>query len=367
MSVEMRRPPATCPAIAATGRATLAAVVLNYNYAEYLPQAIDSLLAQTVAFDEIVVVNDGSTDDSMAVLERYRESVTVIDIANRGQLGACRAGLDAVGSDYVYFLDADDYASEHLVAGVSDALAGGPVKVQFQMRAVSPVVDLPGTPFPVFPAPYEAREMREDNASLGFYICPPTSGNIFRRAEFAAMPLAEMDQRESPDGPITLVLPYLGEVATIPEPLAYYRMHGRNRSQGTFEAPAIQAEIDWFERRWRETWKLLGQPGDEQVSNASLYVVERRMMIAALENRHRATAVLVARFVRGLLRSHTPRRRVVMLAAWALCLVIPSGRLRRSSVRSKRAPLTRTGGIQRLVAVLLVGRAKVRRTSEEPA
>lgn len=367
MSVEMDGQPVTRPAIAATGRKTLAAVVLNYNYAEYLPQAIDSLLAQTVDFDEIVVVNDGSTDDSMTVLERYRDSVTVIDIANRGQLGACRAGLAAVGSDYVYFLDADDYASEHLVVGVTGALAGGPVKVQFQMRAVSPVVDLPGTPFPAFPASYGAREMREDNASLGFYICPPTSGNIFRRAELVAMPLEEMDQRESPDGPVTLVLPYLGEVATIPEPLGYYRMHGRNRSQGTFEVPAVQAEIDWFERRWRETWNLLGQPGDDRVLSGSLYVVERRMMIAALENRHRATAVLVARFVRGLLRSHTPRRRVVMLTAWALGLAIPSGRLRQSSVRSKRAPLTRTGGIQRMVAVLLGGRGRLPRTREEPA
>lgn len=340
---------------ASTTPPTLAAVVVNYNYARYLPEAIDSLLSQTVAFDEIVVVNDGSTDESMTVLERYLGSVTVIDIANRGQLGACLVGLDAVVSDYVYFLDADDYVSEHLVAKVAPALVTGPTKVQFQLRPVSPVVDLPGTPYPVYPRSYRTCDMREDNVSLGFYICPPTSGNVYRRADLSRLPLGYLEQRDFVDGPLTLALPYVGDIETIREPLAYYRMHGGNHSQGTFTVPALQAEIDWFARRWQETWQLVGQPDDHRMPRASLYVIERRLMIAALENRHLATAVLVVRFVRALLRSHTPGRRAAMLIVWALGLLVPVGRVRRASVRSRRAPLTRTRSARRLVAALLGG------------
>ena len=72
---------------------TIAAVIPNYNYARFLPYALDSVLAQTSPFDEIIVVDDGSIDNSLEVLARYDGRIKVISIPNGGQLGAVRAGI----------------------------------------------------------------------------------------------------------------------------------------------------------------------------------------------------------------------------------------------------------------------------------
>src|ERR1700746_2098930 len=101
---------------------TIAAVVVNYNYAQFVADAIDSVLAQTLPFDKIVVVNDGSTDASMSVIETYAGRATIIDKPNGGQLHAVLAGVRSCDTDYVYVLDADDYIAAHFNAAVQPLL-----------------------------------------------------------------------------------------------------------------------------------------------------------------------------------------------------------------------------------------------------
>lgn len=86
-------------------------VVTNYNYREFVAEAVDGALAQTRAPLEVIVVDDGSTDGSADYLrERYGDDarVTLICGANGGQLVAFQRGLAAVHGDLVCFLDADD-------------------------------------------------------------------------------------------------------------------------------------------------------------------------------------------------------------------------------------------------------------------
>jgi glycosyltransferase involved in cell wall biosynthesis len=83
-------------------------VVATFNHARFLPAALDSALAQTLAGVEVIVVDDGSTDDTPAVLSRYARRVRVIRQANRGLASARNAGLAAARGTYVSFLDADD-------------------------------------------------------------------------------------------------------------------------------------------------------------------------------------------------------------------------------------------------------------------
>ena len=92
-------------------RPQLSIVINNYNYARFLPEALDNALAQAVAGDEILVVDDGSTDDSAAVLEGYarERGVRVIAQANSGQLPAVRRGLREARGDVAVLLDSDDY------------------------------------------------------------------------------------------------------------------------------------------------------------------------------------------------------------------------------------------------------------------
>jgi len=90
---------------------SLSIVVNNYNYARYLEQALDSALRQLCPADELIVVDDGSTDESRAILARYRQThnLVLIEQENQGQMKAVRAGLNAANKDIVALLDSDDY------------------------------------------------------------------------------------------------------------------------------------------------------------------------------------------------------------------------------------------------------------------
>ncbi len=83
-------------------------IIPNYNYADFLPLAIDSLLAQSVAVDEIIVVDDGSTDHSRKVIEGYGDAVIGVFQDNQGQASALNAGFERSTGDIVFILDADD-------------------------------------------------------------------------------------------------------------------------------------------------------------------------------------------------------------------------------------------------------------------
>src|SRR5262245_23561615 len=83
-------------------------VINNYNYGRFLAGAIDSALGQTYAGTEVVVVDDGSTDESREVLARYAGRVVPVLQANGGQAAAFNAGFAACAGQVVLFLDADD-------------------------------------------------------------------------------------------------------------------------------------------------------------------------------------------------------------------------------------------------------------------
>ena len=96
---------------------SISVVVNNYNYASYLVQAVDSALHQLTEGDEIIVVDDGSTDESRQLLEDYqgRERCRVLLKENGGQIDAVRAGIELAGGDIVMLLDSDDlYLPGHL-------------------------------------------------------------------------------------------------------------------------------------------------------------------------------------------------------------------------------------------------------------
>lgn len=90
---------------------TFSVVVTNYNYREFVAEAVDGALAQTRAPHEVIVVDDGSTDGSPDYLrERYGHDprVKLLCGENGGQLAAFQRGLAAVEGELVCFLDADD-------------------------------------------------------------------------------------------------------------------------------------------------------------------------------------------------------------------------------------------------------------------
>jgi glycosyltransferase involved in cell wall biosynthesis len=87
---------------------SVSVIIPTYNRAYVVGEAIESVLRQTVPVDEIIVVDDGSTDDTAQVLRRFGHKITVISQPNLGVSAARNAGIQRAMADWITFLDSDD-------------------------------------------------------------------------------------------------------------------------------------------------------------------------------------------------------------------------------------------------------------------
>jgi glycosyltransferase involved in cell wall biosynthesis len=90
-------------------RPTVSVVIPAYNAGWCVRKAVDSVLAQDRCDFEVIVVNDGSTDDTAAVLAEYGPAIRVIDQPNGGMSNARNAGIRAARGEFIAFLDSDDW------------------------------------------------------------------------------------------------------------------------------------------------------------------------------------------------------------------------------------------------------------------
>lgn len=95
---------------------SVSVIIPTYNRAHLVCEAIDSCLAQTRVPDEIIVVDDGSTDETRAVLASYTTPVKVIHQPNAGRSAARNTGIEAASGDLIAFLDDDDTLTPDSIA-----------------------------------------------------------------------------------------------------------------------------------------------------------------------------------------------------------------------------------------------------------
>ena len=96
-------------------------IVPSYNMAEFLPECLDSIVSQETKYKfKVLVINDGSTDNTPKVLDNYRGNpyVFIIDQENKGFSGARNVALNYIDSKYIMFVDADDYLLPGAVEGL---------------------------------------------------------------------------------------------------------------------------------------------------------------------------------------------------------------------------------------------------------
>jgi len=101
-------------------------VIPCYNAARFLRETLASALNQTCRPLEIIVVDDGSTDDSAAIAESFGPPVRVIRQANQGESVARNVGIAAARGDYLQFLDADDLLDREAIRRKAEALRDVP-------------------------------------------------------------------------------------------------------------------------------------------------------------------------------------------------------------------------------------------------
>lgn len=102
-------------------------IIPVYNVEQYLRDCLDSVLAQTCPDWEAICVNDGSTDKSLVILEEYAANdarIKVVTQANAGTATARNTGMKEASSDYIFFLDSDDWLETDALQVLSDRLNG---------------------------------------------------------------------------------------------------------------------------------------------------------------------------------------------------------------------------------------------------
>jgi len=226
-------------------------IVNNYDYGPFLRAAVDSALAQTYAGVRVLVVDDGSTDDSRAIIESYGPEIVSVLKENAGQASAFNAGLHASTSDIVLFLDADDVLRPDICAKVAGAFAADPdvARVQYRME----VIDQQGNSTGVVKPPGYVRlpsgDLRRHAVAFPFDVpWMATSGNAFSaKALRKIAPVPEDDFRILADWYLVHMTTLLGTIVSLDVVGAYRRVHTRNLhevSEPTLDLDQVRGSIN---------------------------------------------------------------------------------------------------------------------------
>jgi hypothetical protein len=210
------------PALHAAG---VSVVICNHNYARYLPDAVASALAQTLAC-QVVVVDDGSTDGSRAWLQQHADPrVQVLLQPNGGQLAAYNAGFELCTGDVVIFLDADDALLPRAAEAAVARFGAGVAKVHFRLA----LMDEAGQPLAgTLPGSLAHGDVGAGLQRHGLlYPSPPGSGNAYRRSvlqRLFPLPVDPADKIAADFFVINGCVAW-GRVAACDEVLGRYRLH----------------------------------------------------------------------------------------------------------------------------------------------
>ncbi|WP_185961545.1 glycosyltransferase family 2 protein [Telmatospirillum sp. J64-1] len=205
-------------------------IIICYNYAHYVRFAIDSALALDYPDKEVIVVDNGSTDNSRAVIESYGDRIRRIIIEhNEGPIPAFNASFRAAKGDMIYWLDADDVVAPDALLQAAPLIGRGDVpKVQFRLEAFDGQGRSLGTSYPNYPDNLTPDKVLKDVLTTALYPCPPTTGNIYARWFLEKLIPLPTDVFDGADGAFNTVAPLYGKVETINRVLAYNRSHDGN-------------------------------------------------------------------------------------------------------------------------------------------
>jgi glycosyltransferase involved in cell wall biosynthesis len=230
-------------------------IIDNFNYGRFLREAIESALSQTHAATRLIVVDDGSTDDSRAIIASYGDRLTAVFKDNGGQASALNTGFERSSGDVVIFLDADDVLLPHAVERVVQAFRThrGLAKAHYRPA----IIDALGRPVPT-----EGRtsylslpsgDLRRHELDFPFDLPrTATSANAFARSVLLRIfPIPEDVFKDFADWYLVHLASLFGPVAAIEEVCMLYRIHGTNRygiGGDGLDLARVRKTIEWADR-----------------------------------------------------------------------------------------------------------------------
>ena len=324
---------------------TAVIVIDNFNYARYLGDAIDSALKQTWPNCQVLIVDDGSIDDSRSVIAQRGHRVTAIFKENGGQASAVNAGFAASEGNVYFFLDADDLLGADTVTSVMRTFARYPAaaRIQFPLGLVDAAGNsLPGTlprRLDHMPNGNVVNQLLAYNDDLAW---SPMSGNAYPAHVLdQILPIPEVDYPEiGADLYLLNLTPLFGPVVSLPSPGGSYRVHDGNAdfrwSVDLDRTRRIVHLSDVTHRHMRSRARQLEIENRriETVGRDSLTLYGHRLTLARLDspgnNAPTSSAVAKAGIAAAFRRTDIPLARKVLFCGWLMALAIaPSGAVRR--------------------------------------
>jgi glycosyltransferase involved in cell wall biosynthesis/GT2 family glycosyltransferase/SAM-dependent methyltransferase len=197
-------------------------VITNYNYGRYLPEAIESVLSQSYPRVEVVVVDDGSTDESSRVLESYVGRIRAIRQDNRGVSAARNRGIAETRGELVAFLDADDaWLRDKLLLQVERFRSAGVGMVCCEMR----YVDGSGGRLGSTSSDLGRDQLRRLALLRGTGVPGAGSTAVVRRSLLERVGAFDERLSTSADWDFCRRVACSSEIGIVPEPLVLYRQH----------------------------------------------------------------------------------------------------------------------------------------------
>ena len=207
----------------------------NYNYGNFIAEALESVLSQTYRNFELIVVDDGSTDNSREVISLYGDPrIQTVFKENGGQASAFNAGMKNAKGALVAFLDSDDIWKKDKSEKVVQAYEKGEYSVvQHNLDVINGNSQLIDRIHPVVePGIRNVLQAYFLENRTNFFSA--TSGLVCRMSDLIKIfPLDEEQWRICADVAITRPLPIFGDVCTLGDNLGYYRIHDSNSWMNT--------------------------------------------------------------------------------------------------------------------------------------
>jgi glycosyltransferase involved in cell wall biosynthesis len=219
-----------------TERLPLVSILINnYNYGQFLTEAIDSALNQTYPNIEVIVVDDGSTDNSREIIASYGEKIIPVLKENGGQASAMNSGYAASHGDLICFLDSDDKFNNNKIAVVVDMFNIMVTKNRFIMLYdILEFFDENGRllgdrePRYLLKHPPNLYKYARKYRFLPFAATSTSGLSMSRQLADIIFPIPEEDGRIAADAFIVYGAGLIGEIYGINKSLALYRVHGKN-------------------------------------------------------------------------------------------------------------------------------------------
>jgi glycosyltransferase involved in cell wall biosynthesis len=249
------------------GEQPLISVLLcNYNYAHFIGKAIESVLSQTYSNFELIICDDGSTDNSVDVIREYLGDprVKLLEKQNGGQATGFNVSFSRSRGEIICFLDADDFYEPTKLERVVDCAITNPCSgcILNGWLRVDKNLTPQGT-MPLLasiPAGWYGNELL---ATGGILVGIPSTPGLNLRREVAEalfpLPLRQPLNR-FPDMVMMRLVPLMCRLSGIDEPLAVVRLHGDNSYQSQqVTIKSIEREMSICQELWEEQRKHLEQ------------------------------------------------------------------------------------------------------------